>query len=236
MKKALIVDDEENARLYLAKMIAVSFPEMEIRFGATPTEALFILKKFKPDILFLDVEMPGMSGLEMLQILREEHSETPVMIVSAYYEFEYVKKALRLDVVDYLNKPVDPDELELAINKIVDKNVASSTSGDDHKITLNTDKGTLYITPNDLLYFEANKRTSTVYFTTDERGVLVRENLLMLEKRLPQNTFQRVSRQYIINTKCIKFVNKNRYIVLQANNRQIKLDKIFPHVIEKYTK
>ena len=236
MKKALIVDDEENARLYLAKMIAVSFPEMEIQFAATPTEALFILEKFIPDILFIDVEMPGMSGLEMLQILREKYPMLPVIIVSAYYEFEYVKKALRLNVLDYLNKPVDPDELELAINKAFNKDNDPILSNADDKLSLITAKGTLYVEPSDLLYFKASKHTSTVYFAGEQEDVLVRENLLNLEKKLPQNAFQRVSRQYIINIKYIKFVDKAKCIVLQVNNHQIKLDKIFPHIIEKYSK
>lgn len=236
MKKALIVDDEENARLYLAKMIAVSFAQMEVQFASTPAEALFVLEKFKPDILLMDIEMPGMSGLEMLQELREKHPTLPVIIVSAYYEFEYIKKALRLNVIDYLNKPVNPDELELAINKAFNNDVEKSIVNTDNKLSLITDKGTLYVEPSELLYFEANKRTSNVYFTTEEKGILVRENLLNLEKKLPQNIFHRVSRQYIINTKHIKFVNKGKYIVLQVNNRQVKLDKIFPHIIEKYTK
>lgn len=236
MKSALIVDDEENDRLYLARMIAVSFPEMEILFAATPAEALFVLEKFKPDILFLDIEMPGLSGLEMLQKLREKHSEMLVIVVSGYNEVDYVKKALRLNVTDYLNKPVDPDELEVAIDKAFNNINPLPLPKTGNKLNLTTDRGTLYIDFESLLYFEANKHTSFVFSTQEENGIIVRENLSSLEKKLPQNMFKRVSRQYIINTKYLKFANKDKYIVLQIDGRQIKLGKIFPHIIANFTK
>ena len=237
MKKALIVDDEENARLYLARMIAVTVADLEIQFAGTPAEAMFVLEKFKPDVLFLDVEMPGMSGLEMLKTIREKCPELSVIIVSAYYEFDYVKKALRLNAVDYLNKPVDPDELEQAIRKAMQKETAiPETVEHEAKINLSTDKGMLYINPNQVLYFATNKRTSYVYLVSDENPVLVRESLTFLEKTLPNGNFLRVSRQYIVNTNHIRYVNKNRYIILKAGGRDVKLDKIYPHIIDEFMK
>ena len=103
-------------------------------------------------------------------------------------------------------------------------------------MSLTTDKGTLYVEPESLLYFEANKHTSFAFLSIEENGIIVKESLSDLEKILPQNMFKRVSRQYIINTKYLKIVNRDKYIVLQINDRQIKLDKIYPHIIANFTK
>lgn len=233
MKRALIVDDEEQARLYLAKMIATTNTEMEVQFASSPDEALFVLTKFKPDVLFIDVEMPGMSGLEMLQQLREKHPHLPVVIVSAYSEFKYVQKSIRLNVKDYLIKPVHPDELETVIRKVFENKDISTTI--DNKIRLKTIKGILHINPEEILYFESHKRDSHVYFIRNGNNILVRSNLVELEKILPKSIFQRVSRQYIVNTRYIKFVNKNKFIVLESDEKQIKLERIYPNIIEKYT-
>lgn len=236
-KKALIVDDEEQARLYLAKMIAVSFPDMEILFAATPEEALFVLERNKTDILFLDVEMPGMSGLEMLQTLRDKLSELPVIVVSGYNKVDYLKKAIRLHVVDYLNKPVDPDELEMAINKAFDGNPVREHKPAEHKISLNTERGTMIVVPEKLLYLCTQKRSSIVIFADDEKDVIVHDNLMSLEKSLPGDIFRRVSRQCIINLNYLILVKKERKeLTLKANNKEIRLRKIFPQVIKEFTK
>lgn len=235
MKKALIVDDEEQARLYLAKMIVAIHADMEIQMSSTPSEALFILERNKPDILFVDVEMPGMSGVELLQILREKHPSVPVVIVSAHSKFEYIQKALRMSAVDYLNKPVDPDELEKAINNAFegDAETISPSSGD--KVQLMTDKGVLFVNESNLLYFESAKRYAIVHFVDEEQTVFVRENLACLEKRLSQKSFKRVSRQYVVNVQHIKYVNKAGYIIIQnARNQFIKLERIYPEIIKEY--
>lgn len=236
-KKVLIVEDEEQARLYLAKMIAVSFPDMEIQFAATPEEALFVLERNKTDLLFLDVEMPGMSGLEMLQTLRDKLSELAVIVVSGYNRVEYLKKAIRLNVVDYLNKPVDPDELGKAINKAFNGNPVREHNSVELKISLNTEHGTMKIAPEKLLYFCSQKRSSIVIFADDEKDVMVHENLMNLEKSLPDDIFKRVSRQCIINVNYLILVKKeHKELTLKAKNKEIRLSKIFPQVIKELAK
>lgn len=237
MKRALIVDDEVQARLYLAKMLTVTFPDMEVQLAGTPAEALFILQKNKLDILFLDVEMPGMSGLEMLQVLRDEHSGIPVIIVSAYNKVEFVRKALRLNVIDYLDKPVDPNELEIAVKKAFNGKFSHEHAGSESKISLNTDRGTMFVAPEKLLCFCSNKRSSIACFADEEKNVMVKENLMSLEETLPNDIFKRVSRQYIINVKYLVLIKKElKQLTLQANKREVKLSKIYPKVIKELTK
>lgn len=244
MKKTLIVDDEEQARLYLAKILTASFPNMNILFAGSPAEAMIILEKQPIEMLFLDVEMPGMNGLDLLHSLREKQIDVPVIIVSAYNKVEFVKKALRLNVVDYLDKPVDPIELEAVVNKLITNGKTNGSlqdnngtiSSETEKISLPTDKGTMYVEPEKLLYFRANKRTSFVGLIDNEKEILVRDNLVGLEKKLSTSHFKRVSRQYIINLHYLLFVNRSKYLVLKAKNKEVKVEKIYPQIVDELTK
>ena len=124
-KKILIVDDEEQSRLYLASIVNELHPELSIQLAATPAEALFLLNKECMDVVFIDVEMPGMTGLEMLEKLRGINANLPVIFVSAYKRAEFIQKAMRLGAVDYIDKPVDPIELESALQKILQFKITS---------------------------------------------------------------------------------------------------------------
>ncbi len=235
--KSIIVDDEENARLYMARMLSLSFPDMEIEFAVSPAEALFVLEKKKTDLIFLDVELPGMSGLEMLGELRDRRIETPVIFISQYKRPDFIQKALRLGAVDYIDKPVHPDELEVAVRKILIKRLAEvNNQPGSGKVCLSTSKGTLYLDPADIFYFETSGRESIAHTVNGESDIIVRESLVKLEKILPAENFRRVSRQCIVNVNYIKLVNKDKLIILEAGKCQVKLDKIYPQVTAELTK
>ena len=236
-KKALIVDDEEKARLYLASILSELHPEIEIQFVSSPAEALFLLQKQHFDIVFLDVEMPGMTGLEMLENLHESLKNIPFIFVSAYKHAEYIQKALRLNAVDYIDKPVNPTELENAINKAFTSN-SFDNSGEIEKILSNkiyllTDIDERLVETENIVYFQSCKRYSIAYFT-DGTNRIVRYNLVYLSSVLPKNIFLRASRQYLINVQYIKFISKtNKSIKLEAGKQLLELRKIFPHVLSK---
>lgn len=235
-KKVLIVDDEEKARLYLATIVSELHPKLSIQLAATPTEALFLLKNNCIDLVLLDVEMPGMTGLELVENIRKISNTTPVIFVSAYKRAEFIQRAIRLNAVDYIDKPVDPDELNNALLKAFQTNqntVQSSKISEqqDNRFCLLTDSGEMFIEANEVVHFKTLKRYSLVYFA-DGSSKIVRDNLEGLSKKLPANSFLRVSRQHIINVKSIKYVSKsNKSITLQSYNMQIVLDKIYPTVL-----
>ena len=235
--KSIIVDVEENARIYLAKMLKLSFPEMEIELAVSPAEAFLVLENKKVDLIFLDVELPGMSGLEMLAALREKGIDTPVTFVSQFKSPDFIQKALRLGAVDYIDKPVNPDELEVAVRKILCKkgNGANNHSGKE-KICLSTYKGTLYLEPAEICCFETSGRESIVHTVQGQSGITVKESLVKLEKILPAENFRRVSRQYIVNVNCIKLIRRNKSLVIQTAIGETELHKIYPHCIREFTK
>lgn len=233
-KNILIVDDEENARLYLAALLLELFPCSKLLFASSPAEAILILENHEVDILLLDVEMPGMTGLELLTQLRQKIDQTPVIFISAYKRAEFIQRAMRLEAIDYIDKPVDPIELELAINKCFTNESETDTVANQlAKIKLYTAKGEMHCYPDDLVYFETAKRYAIAHFGTGTKEVVLRHNLVELEEILPQSHFLRVSRQYTINKKYIKFISKSTHsITLAVGCDHIELQKIYPNVFD----
>lgn len=236
-KNILIVDDEEKARLYLAALLNELFPCTQLQFAASPAEAIIILEKQKVDLLLLDVEMPGMTGLELLSQLRAKIGAKPVIFISAYKRAEFIQRAMRLEAIDYIDKPVDPLELEAAVNKCFDaRNTKQETiNNQSGKIKLFTAKGEMHCEADDLLYFETLKRNSIAHFSNGTKEVLVRHNLTELEDILPASHFIRASRQYCVNKNFIKYISKStNSIILSVGCEQIELRKIYPKVFEQF--
>jgi len=234
MKKILIVDDEENARLYLAAILNELFPEMEIQLASSPAEAVFLISKKCADIILLDVEMPGMSGLEMLAQLRESIKQTPVIFVSSYNRVEFVQKALRLNAIDYIDKPVDPMELKNAMEKakLQFNKVEFQTA--NQKLKLFTEKGEMLFEPNEIMYFESKKRDSIAHFVSGFHDVTVRCNLKELEAILPINTFARASRQCVVNKQYVKFASQSTHsITLMEGCKSTEIEKVNPDFFKK---
>ena len=232
-KKILIVDDEESARLYLAEIIQELYSEVELNLASTPNEALFILKSNKIDCVLLDVEMPGMTGLELIEKVRTFAGTIPIIFVSGYKRAEFIQKAMRFDAVDYLDKPVNPNELNAALLRAFNTTVQAVDVGLKNKdrFCIMTAVGEMFIDINELIYFETMKRYSIAYFS-DGTNKLIRHNLESLEKILPESTFLRVSRQYIVNLSTIKFVSKNnKTITLKGFEKLVELNRVYPKVI-----
>lgn len=235
----LIVDDEENARLYLANFINTLYPEFSIHFASSPVEAVFILKKEIIRILFLDVEMEGQTGLQMLEKFRDMLGHVPVIYVSGYKKPEFIQKAMRLNALDYLDKPVDPVELKCAVDKALNIIQNQTDKSDDNntvpKICLQTEKGDLYFHPEDIICFESNKRYAIAHFLNSNKKVNVRANLLELSSVLPVKYFIRVSRQYIVNIQRIKYVSRsNKSVTLDDGSDQLVIFRVYPDFFKKF--
>ncbi len=240
-RRILIVDDEEEVRMYLAIIIEELFPDFHILLAASPTDALYLLKKNGIDVVLLDVEMPGMTGLEMLTQLREQHDSIPIIFISGYKRAEFIQEALRLDAVDYVDKPVNPIELDVAIRKalLLKKqnivNLSEPINQISNRIRLNTAKGIMFFDPNDILLFKSNKRDSSVLFKDGKTTLLIRENITSLSKTLPNLFFIHVNRQYIVNLNYVKGVIKcDKSISLSVDNQIIK--PVFKDVLQNLTK
>jgi two-component system, LytTR family, response regulator len=113
--RALIVDDESDARENLRIMLEDNCPEVQVvAMAGSAEQARNMIEEFKPQALFLDIKMPGEDGFSLLRSVA--HLELPVVFTTAYDE--YALQAFKQNALDYLEKPIDPDELKRAVKKI----------------------------------------------------------------------------------------------------------------------
>lgn len=238
-KKMLIVDDEENSRLYLANILLELYPKLYVQFASTPQEALFLISKNKFDTIFMDVEMPEMTGHELVKQIREQQNLTPVIFVSAFSNTTYLRNALRLSAVDYLDKPVNPKELETAVAMALSNRIHEVDANNDagKKIKLFCEQGLLYFEPDEMLCFETKRNNSLAYFVNDNKKVIVRYNLTELIAILPAKIFVRVSRQFVVNIHKIKYISKStKSIVLNYHREQLVIHKVYPEILKSDNK
>jgi len=118
MYRALIVEDEVRTREGLKKYISwIALGFDDVREAATGAEALETIRKFRPDLVLLDIRLPGIDGLTVLERLRGELPHTVVIIISGFQDFSYARKAIRYQAFEYLLKPVNPEEVDRTIRR-----------------------------------------------------------------------------------------------------------------------
>lgn len=194
MYKTLIADDNKVVRLMLTEMLK-KIDDIEIAAECdTAISARTILKNEKIDILFLDVEMPGMTGLELLKVMPERPA---TILVSA--KAGYAAEAFELNVIDYLVKPFSIARVIQAVEKAVElltmKNVHLGNIEQYH-IFIRDNKVIRKILLNDILWLES--RGDYVKIITGEKQVIIHATLKSLGDKLPENNFVRIHRGYIV--------------------------------------
>ncbi len=200
MKRALIIDDERLARSELKKLLK-DFSEVSIvGEAANAKEGLKKIKELSPNLLFLDIQMPGKTGFEML----EDLEETPQVIFTTAYD-EYAIKAFEFNALDYLMKPIEPERLEEAINRL-DEDIESKeeeSNDNDFKLTeedqvfVKDGHHYYFIKVGDIRLFESAGNYVRVYF--EDKQPLTLKSLHALENRLDERIFFRTNRKFIVN-------------------------------------
>tara|TARA_B100000809_G_scaffold211906_1_gene215723 strand:+ start:4386 stop:5147 length:762 start_codon:yes stop_codon:yes gene_type:complete len=224
----IIIDDEPPARKRLTKLLS-NFPEtfQIIDEAQNGTEAKEKIERLQPDLIFLDIEMPGLTGFQMLEQL-----QTIPMVVFCTAFDEYALKAFETSSIDYLVKPVRVERIEKTIQKLqqfggdqstqqlleviktlsIQKETKTATS-----ITVKKGDSILFIKLEDITYLESDEKYVVLY--TNSGNHLVTQSLAQLESKLPTE-FLRVHRGIIINTKYVEEVQKyfnSRYLLKLQN-------------------
>lgn len=229
MYKALIIDDEEMARTLLQGMVAEYCNNVEVvdLCKDLPT-GVKAIRKHKPDIVFLDIEMPGHSGLELLDFFDENEINFSIIFVTAYNH--YAIQAFKLSAVDYLLKPIEVDDLKNAIalfeksknrfneNYSVLKENLKNTSV--KKIALNTLNTTSFIETSDILFFQADGSYTKV-FLKDNKTLTISKGLKNFEALFLDNPdFFRCHKSYIVNINYISnYVKSNGgYLIIDKTH------------------
>ena len=200
--RVLIVDDERLARNELNRLLD-KFPEIEVVGEASNGEtAIEKIQELAPDLVFLDIQMPGMTGFEVLEHL---HVVPNVIFVTAYDE--YALKAFEVNALDYVLKPVELSRLEKAIKKVLLKAEDSSFEEKlslDSQIFIKDGEKCWFVKLEKVRMFESEGNYVRLYFETSRPMIL--KSLNNLEKRLSEQEFFRISRKYIINLNWIEKV------------------------------
>ncbi len=205
--KAIIVDDEKHCREVLEHLLGKHCSEVNLLAScADGEEALHLLKKHSPDILFLDIEMPGMNGFELLE--KCTHTDFEIIFTTAYNE--YAIKAIKHSALDYLLKPIDKDELKLSVKRAHDHK--SQQSGDRintlleklsikkpaKRFAASTMEGLIMVNADEILFCESDSAYCKLYFVNG-RTLLLSKTLKEVEEALDHDEFCRIHHSYLIN-------------------------------------
>jgi len=204
MHRAIIIDDERLARNELKKLLQ-DFPQIEVvDEAANATEGIEKIDLLNPDLIFLDIQMPGKTGFDMLQDL----DKAPHVIFTTAYD-EYALKAFEVNALDYLMKPIEPGRLADALHKLqqAEEKEAAQQNGSRGLLTeadqvfVKDGERCWFVKLSEVRLFESVGNYAKVFFGTNKPLIL--KSLNALEERLDEKTFFRANRKHIVNMRMI---------------------------------
>lgn len=204
--RAIIIDDERLARTELKKLLQ-DFPEIEVIDEAcNADEGIVKIENLRPDLVFLDIQMPGKTGFDMLN----ELERAPHVIFTTAYD-EYALKAFEVNALDYLLKPIEPKRLADAVQKlhageskenhISTENINQSMLTEVDQVFVKDGERCWFVKLSDIRLFESVGNYAKVFFGTNKPLIL--KSLNALEERLDPKTFFRANRKHIVNLRMI---------------------------------
>ena len=221
MQKVLIIDDERLARNELKKLLQ-EFPEIEIvGEAANAEEGLEKIDSLAPDLIFLDIQMPGKTGFDMLADLERAPN---VIFVSAYDE--YALKAFEVNALDYLMKPVEPKRLADALFKLKQReeeekmeihNLTRGILSEKDQFFVKDGEKCWFVKLSEVRLFESVGNYAKVYFANNKPLIL--KSLNALEEKLDEKIFFRANRKNIVNMRMIEKIEPyfNGGLLLELN-------------------
>jgi two-component system LytT family response regulator len=212
MIKALIIDDESPAVETLELMLQRYIPEItDVKSTTEPSEGVYILKTWNPQLLFLDIQMPVMNGIEILK--QFPRIDFTIIFTTAYDQ--YAIQAIRFSALDYLLKPIDADELRAAMDRYLEKEEGKQNETslynnllhnisvkhkEDFKLALATTAGTYFFHPEEIIRLEAESNY-TRFFFTHQKPLLTSRTLGDYEEFLMDYGFIRTHKSHLVNKK-----------------------------------
>lgn len=233
--KAIIIDDEKDSIKILEAMIRKFAPSLEVVATCIdPMEAIQKIRILKPQIVFIDVHMPQLNGFELL----EQTDRSAFDVIFTTSSEQHVLKALKAGAVDYLLKPVQGDELKLAVEKVAAKrstvpaaqlemlmNYFKPQKPKVKRIALTASDHLVFVDINDILYCESDSNYTTFFLANGEK-VIISKTLKDVEEMLAGDDFFRIHASYLINMKHVsKFTRGDGGFVVMTNNQQISVSR-----------
>jgi len=236
--KAVIIDDEERARRLLQVLIEENCPKISEVFQAESLlKGVDIIKTEQPELMFLDIEMPRHSGVEILDFIDKDDYNFEIIFTTAYSD--YAIKAIELSAVDYILKPVRASKLKIAVDKAL-KFIGRSklnerfevlsqalTSKEFKKIGLPVKDGVEFVNFENIVLLEADRMYTNIYIAQHKLPMLISKPLkyfVNLLQDLP--FFYKPHRSYYVNLKYInKYVKSDGGYIVMDNGKQVSLSK-----------
>ncbi|MBC7826540.1 MAG: response regulator [Chitinophagaceae bacterium] len=235
--KAILVDDEPDGVRTLQKMLELHCPHVHVT--ATCSNAIIAKQQImqtEPDVVFLDIQMPGKSGFELLSELSTKEFE--VIFVTAHNE--YMLQALQYSAADYLLKPVDEDRLIEAVQRVEKRleagkeeewtktllhNLSKADNPAEMRLCLPTLKGFMVLKLDDIIYCEA-ERSYTIFHLAANKTVTVSKPLQEYEQILHGSSFLRIHKSFLINLQHVKEYHRgDGGLVIMTNNAEIEVSR-----------
>ncbi|QWT18133.1 response regulator [Collinsella sp. zg1085] len=217
--KALIVDDEPPIRAELRYLLEQDSRIGELIEASSGTEAIELILAHHPQVIFLDIQMPGMSGMKLASVLSGLKTPPAVIFVTAFSE--HAAQAFGLDAVDYLLKPVEAARLAQALDKLEAKLRIERATSSERVARLAVERGRdrAFIPISDICYVEARADYSAIMCPSGE--YLVNASISTLEQRLAKDGFMRVHRSYLVNVDDVHDV-----VVSRGGLMELRLDRV----------
>jgi two-component system, LytTR family, response regulator len=227
MITAFILDDQPINIVVLKTQLAKFFPNIRIcGTGTDPEAALSRIRELRPDLLFLDIEMPGRNGFELLPELEDCSPE--IIFVTAYST--YALKAFEHQAAGYITKPVDAEKLVQVVHKVMERITGGKMLSllqqehklpEDKKLSLSTQKGFVFIDPATVCYCESSGNYTT-FFLQDNKQILVSKQIGQFEQLLSPRHFVRIHDRYIINLKYVRaYLRGSGGTVILENDKEL---------------
>jgi len=235
--KALIIDDEKKARSLLRQLLVEKCPEIVAIDEASDLEiGIKLIETFQPDIIYLDIEMPKYSGLQIIELLQGKPINFQIIFVTAYNQFAV--EAFKLSAIDYLLKPIDANELQLATQKavkLIEKQLINNQIEDLknvfkqlalNKIALDVPSGIQFVSHDDILLFEADGMYTKVHLNNNTSELICKPLKHFANQLEALPIFYKPHRSFLVNLKHLKeFSKKDGYHLVLSNNKTIPISK-----------
>lgn len=227
---AIIIEDDKEA-MSLLEIYLKAFPEIEIIDKTiNPQIGIRLLKKKMPNIVFLDIDMPEVNGIEVAEVIKEYKLNTEIIFTTAHSKYAF--KSLKVEPLDFLVKPFGPDEIISVVNRYETKtkqkeldrqmDILIRNNNNNPKIKLTTKFGIIFVNPEDIMLIQSFTNHSYIYLNNGTSELIIQKMCRIMELiNLPN--FVKASRASIINTQyLIRIDKKNKVCILNHQNHTIE--------------
>ncbi|MEL6650707.1 MAG: LytTR family DNA-binding domain-containing protein [Bacteroidota bacterium] len=234
--KCLIIEDDQFSLSLLKDRLETDYPTFALQIAKTAREGITAIRSFQPDLVFLDIELPDMSGFEMLKKLGSwDTFDFKIIFVSVFKE--YVIRAIRLRALDYIIKPIQEEELQAAVDRFIklypqpgshpyleDRMQTHELSGRSKEtIHLQLQEGLLAVALEEVLFIQGERNYSHIHYDNQSKK-LISKNLGEFEELLKTKGFYRIHKSYLINGRSIEARN-GRYRLIMKDGSTLPISR-----------